>query len=151
MPRFVGLLFLACTVVGCRDSTGPDGLKYELRTTVVSETPMVIETSIIARNTSDRTIHVDRNTCPSGISIFRTADRTGTAEWSSNGENVECAAWAGPLDLAPGDFYEFALEGTLPSSIPDGLHFLQLDIFLGRHIRLPGGQIVTGGGSVWLP
>jgi hypothetical protein len=112
---------------------------------------MTIETSILARNNTDKVIHVDRNTCPSGVAIFPTADRTGTPEWSSNGGNYECATWAGPLDLAPGVYYEFSVGGTLPITVANGIHFVVADIYLGPLRQIPAGQFVTNSGTVSVP
>ena len=151
MPRFVGLLVFVSVALGCHDTTAPNELTYELHTSIVSAKPMAIETSIVARNNTDRVIHVDRNICPSSVAIFPTVDRVGTPEWSSMGANAECALWAGPLALAPGDFYQFTLGGTVPSTVRDGMHFVLLDIYLGEHVRIPGGQILTLGGTVSLP
>jgi hypothetical protein len=152
MLRSVGLTFAALLLIGCDDAVGPNSLSYEGITTILSAKPMSIQTTVTARNVSSRTVRIDRNICPTRYTAHASASREDTPLWTYPAPGpIECAAWAGPLDLAPGDYYQFQTQVTLPSTTPDGLQFLTLHFALRDDVALPVGQVTVNQGTVYRP
>jgi hypothetical protein len=152
MPRFVGVVFGGLLLLGCSESSGPDSLTYEASTRIVSTSPMKVSTVVTVRNTGTKTVPIDRNICPSWFVAYSTASREGTPLWTNPSPvNFECASWAGPLDLAPRDYWQFEIESLVPTTAPEGLQFLTLHFSLWGDVALPVGQVVVNQGKVSLP
>src|SRR3954465_8670085 len=136
MTRFVGLIVLTA-VVACSGSTGPS-LSFEGKSDVTPTPPMQVQTVVTVRNLGDKETQISTNNCGQPIRAFTTPDRTGTPAWQSfDPAAVICAAVLTRVTLAPGDYYDFRLAGTIPASLPSGVYYLALNVD-GRVV--PAGQ-----------
>ena len=152
MHRLVGWFAAALLVTGCDDAVGPNSLSYEGLTTIVSAKPMTIQTTVTVRNVSSRTVGIDRNICPIRYTAHSTAARADPPVWSfPTPVQLECASWAGPLDLVPGDYYQFETQATIPSAMSDGLWFLTLHFAVRDAVALPVGQVAVSQRTVLKP
>ncbi|HJQ53184.1 MAG TPA: hypothetical protein VJ825_04985 [Gemmatimonadaceae bacterium] len=137
MTRFVGMSFLALAMA-CSSSTGTRNLSFQGRSTVAPAPPMTVETVVTVRNVGDKTTQIGTNTCGQPLRAYSTPDRTGTWVWQSyDPAAVNCAAVATFATLAPGDYYDFHFDGTIPSTLPSGVYYLAVNI-AGRQV--PAGQ-----------
>jgi hypothetical protein len=136
MTRFVGLLLLA-SLAACSSSTGPQ-LSFEGKSTVSPTAPMDVQTVVTVRNVGDKTTRINTNICGSPIRAFATPERDGTTVWQSYDPAATlCAAIATGATLAPGDYYDFRLTGTIPPSLPSGVYYLAVNI---NGKLVPAGQ-----------
>ena len=136
MTRFVGLLLLA-SLAACSSSTGPQ-LSFEGKSTVSPTAPMDVQTVVTVRNVGDQTTRINTNICWSPIRAFTTPGRDGTPAWQSfDPAAIICALLASVATLAPGDYYDFRLSGTIPSSLPSGVYYLAVNI---NGKLVPSGQ-----------
>jgi hypothetical protein len=136
MTRFVGLLLLA-SVAACSSSTGPQ-LSFEGKSTVSPTAPMDVQTVVTVRNVGEKTTRINTNICWSPIRAFTTPERAGTPAWQSfDPAATICALIASGATLAPGDYYDFRLSGTIPSSLPSGVYYLAVNI---NGKLVPSGQ-----------
>ena len=137
MTRFVGLLLLA-SLAACSSSTGPSTLSFEGKSTVSPTVPMEVQTVVTVRNEGDRTTRINTNNCGHPIEAFTTPERDGTPVWQSYSPAlVLCAANLTYATLAPGDYYDFRLTGTIPASLPSGVYYLALTV---NGKLVPAGQ-----------
>ena len=137
MTRFVGLLLLA-SLAACSSSTGPQRLSFEGKSTVAAAVPMDVETVVTVRNEGDRTTRINTNNCGQPIQAFTTPERDGIPVWESfSPALVLCPANLTYATLAPGDYYDFRLTGTIPPSLPSGLYYLALTV---NGKLVPAGQ-----------
>jgi len=128
MTRFVGLLLLA-SLGACSSSTGLHHLSFEGKSTVSPTPPMDVLTVVTVRNTGDKTTQINTNICGQPIRAFTTPFRDGTPVWQSYDPAAAlCAAIASVATLAPGDYYDFRLTGTIPPSLPSGAYYLAVNI-----------------------
>ena len=135
MTRFVGILFLT-VAVAC--STGPPELRYDGRSTVSPTPPMEVQTVVTVRNTGDETTQINTNICGQPIRAYTTPLRIGDWVWQSyDPAAIACLSIATFATLAPGDYYDFRLGGTLPQSLPSGVYYLAVNI---NGKRVPAGQ-----------
>lgn len=147
MHRFVGLMLLASAAAACSSPTVPQRLSFEsptgtqrlsfaARSTVSQATSITVHTVVTVTNTGPTTTQIEVSTCPRSIVAFTTADRTGAPIWRSNdGAICDLALWL--RSLGPGDYYEYNLSGTIPSTLPSGTYYLSAD--LGYSV-VPAGQ-----------
>jgi hypothetical protein len=137
MTRFVGILFLTLAMA-CSSSTGTRNLSYEGRSTVSPTPPMDVQTVVTVRNTGDETTQINTNICGQPIRAFTTPERDGNWVWQSyDPALIGCLAIATFATLAPGDYYDFRLGGTLPPSLPSGVYYLAVNI---NGKLVPAGQ-----------
>jgi hypothetical protein len=137
MTRFVGTFFLALAIA-CSSSTGFPNLSFDGRSTVSPTPPMEVRTVVTVRNTGDKTTQINTNICGQPIRAFNTAQRDGTPAWQSYDPALAlCTLDLRLATLAPGDYYDFRLTGTIPSSLPSGVYYLAVNIN-GRQV--PAGQ-----------
>jgi hypothetical protein len=128
MTRSVGMLFLALAMA-CSNSTGARNLSFEGKSTVAPTTPIAVQTVVTVRNIGDKTTQISTNLCFSPILAFTTPARDGTAAWQSfDPAAVFCSANAPVATLAPGDYYDFVSNGTIPASLPSGVYYLAINI-----------------------
>jgi hypothetical protein len=138
MTRFVGLLLLA-SLAACSSSTGPQ-LSFEGKSTVTPTPPMDVQTVVTVRNVGDQTTRINTNICGSPISAFTTPERAGTPVWQSYDPAATlCSGVATSATLAPGDYHDFRLAGTIPSSLPSGVYYLAVNI---NGKLVPAGQFL---------
>ena len=138
MTRFVSLLLLA-SLAACSSTTGPQ-LNFEGKSTVSPTVPMDVQTVVTVRNVGETTTRINTNICGSPIRAFTTPERAGTPVWQSyDPAAVNCAAIASVATLAPGDYYDFRLAGTIPSSLPSGVYYLAVNI---NGKLVPAGQFL---------
>jgi hypothetical protein len=136
MTRSVGLLLLA-SLAACSNSTGPQ-LSFEGKSTVSPTAPMDVQTVVTVRNVGDKTARINTNICGQPIRAFTTPERDGTPVWQSlDPATTPCSANATGATLAPGDYYDFRLAGTIPSSLPSGVYYLAVNI---NGKLVPAGQ-----------
>jgi hypothetical protein len=136
MTRFVGLLLLA-SLAACSSSTGPQ-LSFEGKSTISPMPPTDVQTVVTVRNIGDNTTRINTNICGQPIRAFTTPERDGTPAWQSFDPAVMiCAAIASVATLAPGDYYDFRLTGTIPTSLPSGVYYLAVNI---NGKLVPAGQ-----------
>ena len=127
MTRSVGLLLLA-SLAACSSSTGPQ-LSFEGRSTVAATAPMDVQTVVTVRNVGDKIAWVPTSTCAVPILAFATPERDGTPAWQSlDPAAMICLANLSVATLAPGDYYDFRLNGTIPTSLPSGVYYLAVNI-----------------------
>lgn len=137
MTRSVGLLLLA-SLAACSSSLGPTQLSFEGESTVSPTAPMDVQTVVTVRNTGDKTTRINTNTCGQPIRAFTTPERDGISVWQSyDPALVLCLAALTYATLAPGDYYDFRLTGTIPPSLPSGLYYLAVNI---NGKLVPAGQ-----------
>ena len=137
MTRFVGLLLLA-SLAACSSSMGPTQLSYEGKSTVSPAVPMDVQTVVTVRNEGDKTTRINTNFCGHPIQAFTTPERDGIPVWQSYDPAAAlCAAALIYATLAPGDYYDFRLTGTIPPSLPSGLYYLALTV---NGKLVPAGQ-----------
>ena len=137
MTRFVGLLLLA-SVAACSSSTGLQQLSFEGKSTVSPTVPMDVQTVVTVRNIGDKTTQIATNICGTPIRAFTTPERDGTPAWQSLGPAAMiCLANLSVATLAPGDYYDFRLTGTIPTSLPSGVYYLAVNI---NGKLVPAGQ-----------
>jgi len=137
MTRFVGLLLLA-SLAACSSSTGPGHLSFEGKSTVSPAVPMDVQTVVTVRNTGDKTTQINTNICGHPISAFTTPERNGNPVWQSYDPTIiQCFGAVILATLAPGDYYDFRLTGTIPPTLPSGVYYLAVDI---NGKRVPAGQ-----------
>jgi len=137
MTRFVGLL-LVTALAACSSSTGPQHLSFEGKSTVSPTVPMDVETVVTVRNTGEKTTQINTNICGHPIQAFTTPERDGIPVWQSYDPAAAlCAAALIYATLAPGDYYDFRLTGTIPPSLPSGLYYLALTV---NGKLVPAGQ-----------
>jgi hypothetical protein len=99
---------------------------------------MTVQTVVTVRNVGDKTTQIGTNTCGQPLRAYTTPDRTGTWPWQSyDPATVLCAAVASVATLAPGDYYDFHFNGTIPSTLPSGVYYLAVNVD-GRVV--PAGQ-----------
>ncbi len=128
MTRFVGILFLTLAM-GCSNSTEPRNLTFEGRSTVSRTQPMDVQTVVTVRNVGDKTMQINTNICGQPIRAFTTPARDGTPVWQSYDPTVVlCLGNATGVTLAPGDYYDFVENGTIPPSLPSGVYYLAINI-----------------------
>ena len=137
MTRSVGLLLLA-SLVACTSSTGPEKLSFEGKSTVSPAVPMDVQTVVTVRNRGDKTTQINTNICGHPIGAFTTPERNGNPVWQSYDPTViQCFGAVILATLAPGDYYDFRLTGTIPPTLPSGVYYLAVDI---NGKRVPAGQ-----------
>ena len=137
MTRSVGLLLLA-SLAACSSSTGLHHLSFEGKSTVSPTVPMDVQTVVTVRNIGDKTTQIATNICGTPIRAFTTPERGGTPVWQSlDPAATACLAIASFATLAPGDYYDFRLTGTIPSSLPSGVYYLAVNI---NGKLVPAGQ-----------
>ena len=137
MTRSVGLLLLA-SLVACTSSTGPEKLSFEGKSTVSPAVPMDVETVVTVRNLGMLATRINTNHCGQPIQAFTTPERDGTPVWQSfSPALILCAANLTYATLAPGDYYDFRLTGTIPASLPSGVYYLALTV---NGKLVPAGQ-----------
>ena len=137
MTRFVGLLLLA-SLAACSSSMGLQQLSFEGKSTISPTPPTDVKTVVTVRNIGDNTTRINTNICGQPIRAFTTPERDGTPAWQSFDPAVMiCAAIASGVTLAPGDYYDFRLSGTIPSSLPSGVYYLAVNI---NGKLVPAGQ-----------
>ena len=128
MTRSVGLLSLALAMA-CSNSTGPSSLSFEGKSTVSPTPPMTVQTVVTVRNTGFKTTRINTNTCGQPLKAFTTPARDGTPVWQSyDPAAVFCSLMATVATLAPGDYYDFVANGTIPTSLPSGVYYLAINI-----------------------
>jgi hypothetical protein len=142
MRVFVGLAVLASTIVGCHSSDpfDPRNLSYEATTQVSATKPVKLETTVIARNVSDRIITVNGNHCLIGLKAWREPQREGPPAWDSRTGGA-CDLIAIQQTLIPGDYLELQITGTLPTDLPAGRYYLSADVDFLQVVSVPAGQI----------
>ena len=137
MTRSVGLLLLV-SLAACSSSTGLNHLSFEGKSTVSPTAPIDVQTVVTVRNIGDKTTQIATNICGTPIRAFTTPERDGTAVWQSFDPAVMiCAAIASVATLAPGDYYDFRLAGTIPTALPSGVYYLAVNI---NGKLVPAGQ-----------
>ena len=137
MTRFVGILFLT-VAMACSGAMGPSTLSYEGRSTVLPTPPMEVQTIVTVRNTGDETTRINTNICGNPIRAFTTPERDGAWVWQSyDPAATMCMAALRYATLAPGDYYDFQLGGTIPASLPSGVYYLAINI---NGTLVPAGQ-----------
>jgi hypothetical protein len=137
MARSVGLLFLALAMA-CSNSTGPSSLSFEGKSTVSPTPPMTVETVVTVRNTGFKATRINTNICGQPVKAFTTPARDGTPVWQSvDPALILCSAIATMATLAPGDYYDFVVNGTIPASLPSGVYYLAINI---NGKLVPAGQ-----------
>jgi hypothetical protein len=108
---------------------GPSNLSFEGESTVSQTPPMNVQTVVTVRNVGDKTTRINTNICGQPIKAFTTAARDGTPVWQSYDPAAAlCAAIATVATLAPGDYYDFVLTGTIPPSLASGVYYLAVNI-----------------------
>lgn len=137
MTRFVGILSLTLAMA-CSSSMGPSNLSFEGRSTVSPTPPMEVQTIVTVRNTGGETTRIQTNICGQPIRAFTTPERDGNWVWQSYDPAATfCLAVLTYATLAPGDYYDFQLGGTIPASLPSGVYYLAINI---NGTRVPAGQ-----------
>jgi hypothetical protein len=136
MTRFVGLL-AAVTVAACSSSTGPQHLNFEGRSTVSQSDPIALSTIVTVTNTGSTTAQIEVSECPLTLEVFTNPERTGTPAWRQPFQI--CDAMARLRKLGPGDYYDYHLSATVPSSLPIGVYYIAAEMGYGR---VPAGQFV---------
>lgn len=119
----IGLLVNACSVFG---STEPTRLSYEGRSTVLSANPVSVDAVVTVRNTGNATTDINASGCPLYIAAYTTPGREGDPVWASAGKTTACAAVAQIVALAPGDYYDYRVRATVPSSLAPGRYYLAM-------------------------
>jgi hypothetical protein len=123
--------------MACSSSTGTRNLSFEGRSTITSP-PMTVQTVVTVRNVGDNTTQIGTNTCGQPLRAYSTPARTGAWAWQSyDPAAINCAAVATFATLAPGDYYDFHFDGTIPSTLPSGVYYLAVNVD-GRQV--PAGQ-----------
>jgi hypothetical protein len=139
MTRFVGLLVLV-SLAACSSSTGPRNLTFEGKSTVSPTPPIDVQTVVTVRNTGFKATRISTNICGHPIQAFTTPERDGTPVWQSYDPALRiCMAALIYATLAPGDYYDFRLSGTIPPSLPSGLYYLAVNV---NGKLVPAGQFV---------
>jgi hypothetical protein len=122
------MLFLALAMA-CSSSTAPRNLSFEGRSTISPTPPMDVRTVVTVRNMGDKTTTINTNICGQPVRAFTTPARNGTPVWQSYDPTlVICSASATGVTLAPGDYYDFVENGTIPPSLPSGVYYLAINI-----------------------
>jgi hypothetical protein len=99
---------------------------------------MDVQTVVTVRNTGDKTTQINTNICGHPISAFTTPERNGNPVWQSYDPTIiQCFGAVILATLAPGDYYDFRLTGTIPPTLPSGVYYLAVDI---NGKRVPAGQ-----------
>jgi hypothetical protein len=99
---------------------------------------MEVQAVVTVRNTGDRTTRINTNICGQPLRAFTTPERDGTPAWQSyDPALILCAAFVSYATLAPGDYYDFRLGGTIPASLPSGTYYLAINI---EGMQVPLGQ-----------
>ena len=128
MTRSVGLLSLALAMA-CSNSTGPSSLSFEGKSTVSPTPPMSVQTVVTVRNTGSKATQINTNICGQPVKAFTTPARDGTPVWQSYDPAASlCLLMASMATLAPGDYYDFVANGTIPASLPSGVYYLAINI-----------------------
>ena len=128
MTRSVGLLSLALAMA-CSNSTGPSSLSFEGKSTVSPTPPMTVQTVVTVRNTGFKATRINTNICGQPVKAFTTPARDGAPVWQSvDPALILCSAIATMATLAPGDYYDFVANGTIPASLPSGVYYLAINI-----------------------
>jgi hypothetical protein len=138
MPRSVGAGLIALFLAACSSSTGPK-LSVEGRSTIVSQSPLTVHAVVTVRNTGSQTTNINVTGCPLWLEVFTTPERSGTPVWRSGSETQACIAMAKLMALAPGDYYDFNVNATIPS-LPQGRYYLAVWGANGAN-HVPVGQL----------
>ena len=142
MLRLVGAALIVVALTGCNAfrSTEPNRLSVEGKSTLITETPKTIQAVVTVRNTGTRVTDINVTGCPLFLEAFATPERSGEPVWSTRDSNMACIAMVRLLSLAPGDYYDFVVKGTLPSTLPQGRYYLAVWGACGAS-HVPVGQI----------
>ena len=140
MPRLFGLL-CALTGVACASSTAPR-LSYEGHSAIVATSPTVVDAVVTVRNLGSITANIPAPVCPLRIIAYDTAERDDEPLWASSGDTcITTLQTRPPIVLGPGDFYDFSLRQTLPTTLSGRRVFLSISAIGGRQV--PIGQIIV--------
>ncbi len=142
-PRFVKNLWLAfgLTTAACTSATAPR-LNYEGHSSVVSTTPTVVDAVVTLRNIGSTTAHVSPPVCPLAITAFGSAERNEEPLWQSGSDTcISSLMIYPPIIIAPGDFYEYEVTATLPSTLAGKRVFLSM--LVPSAGLVPIGQLVV--------
>ena len=142
MLRLVGAGLTIVALVGCNafHSTEPTRLSVEGKSTLITETPKTIQAVVTVRNTGTRVTDINITGCPLFLEAFATPERSGEPAWSTRDINMACITMVRLMALAPGDYYDFVVKGTLPSTLPHGRYYLAVWGAYGA-THVPVGQI----------
>jgi len=124
-------------VVGCSNSTGPQHLSFEGRSTISQTDQIAVATVITVTNTGPTTVQIEVSECPLVLEVFTNPERTGTPAWRQPYQ--VCDAMARVRMLGPGDYYDYHVNGTVPLSLPAGIYYLAVETGYGA---VPAGQFV---------
>jgi len=142
MRKFVGVGLVALVVGGCNSSTGLDQLTFEGRHAIVTQSPLTIEGVVTVRNVGDKAVIVAAaKPCLMVLKAFLTPERSGEPAWQSPSPQA-CTLEARSATIAPGDYYEYSITTTVPTTLPYATYYLSLSGALGREV--PAGQIQLG-------
>lgn len=140
MPRLFGLL---CALIGgaCASSTAPQ-LSYEGHSDIVATSPTVVDAVVTVRNLGSTTASISAPVCPLRIIAYDTAERDDEPLWASSGDTcITTLEIRPPIVLGPGDFYDFALRQTLPTTLSGRRVFLSISAIGGRQVSI--GQVIV--------
>jgi hypothetical protein len=140
MTRFVGLMVLAMVGAACSNSTEPQHLRFEARSSVSQSTTITVQTEVTVTNDGPTTTQIEVSTCPRAIEGFTTPERTGAPLWRIYGGEA-CDAAARIRMLGPGDYYVYNFgPRQMPANLPPANYYLAVD--MGYQL-VPAGQFST--------
>lgn len=125
MRSFVGLVVCSLVVAGCSSGTEPE-LSYEGRSTISQAKPVSIAAVVTVRNIGSATTDINIGNCPLLIAGFTNPERAGTPAWTAGGA-IACTAEVRLLSLAPGDYYDYRITGTVPANVQNGRYYLAME------------------------
>jgi hypothetical protein len=134
MTRFVGLL-AALAVVACSNATGPQHLSFEGRSTISQTDPIGVAAVVTVTNIGVTTTQIDVGECSLTLEAFANPGRTGTPAWHQDFRL--CDAMGRPLMLYPGDYHDYHVSGTIPSTLPAGTYYLAVEM---GYAPVPAGE-----------
>jgi hypothetical protein len=122
---------------GCASQSHPR-LNFEGHSAIASTGPTVVNAVVTVRNTGTQKANVPRPGCPLWLAAYASAERNTEPLWRSGADYcISTLMIVPPIEIAPGDFYDFTLHLTLPS------------VLSGRHVflsmRVPTGGLIPVG------
>jgi hypothetical protein len=141
MLKFVSVVGIVVIACGCASATEPR-LSYEGHSNILATNPTLVDATVTVRNSGSVAANIPVPPCPLTIAAHATADRNDEPLWRSGSETcVSDLMILPPIIVAPGDFYDFKVQATLPVSLVGKRVFLTMSIPAANPI--PIGQVVV--------
>jgi hypothetical protein len=118
-------------------------LEFNASSAVIGGAPRYLDTRVIIRNTSSKSVEVDYGACSVNVRLYRNAERSGTPVWKSELRKPPGSSWGYvcilPLYtsvLSPGDSLAFPLKvpmyEVIGDSLASGHYFVSAELSLAR-------------------